>query len=128
MNGFEDVTVGWQGKEYVIPANKQMGLIARVEDALSGDSGIQAINVLMQKQGPSYSRLAAAFGAVLRYAGAQVTDEEIYLSIMDDFSKSRADVAIKLQTVIISLLMIISPPVGHAFRTREPKEAPEKKT
>lgn len=115
MQGFEDVTLGWNGETFTVPANRQMALVARVEDALSGESGKQAITVLMQKEGPPYSRLAAAFGAALRYAGATVTDEEIYLSIMEDFTKSRADVAAKLQTVIVALLMVIAPPVGKAI-------------
>lgn len=114
MQGFDDVTLGWGDKTYTIPANRQMGLVARIEDALSGDTGRQAISVLMQKEGPPYSRLAAAFGAALRYGGASVTDEEIYLSIMDDFTKSRAQVAIKLQTVIVALLMVIAPPIGRS--------------
>ena len=118
MQGFEDVTLGWKGESFTIPANRQMGLVARVEDALSGDTGRQAIAILMQKDGPPYSRLAAAFGAALRYAGATVTDEEIYLSIMEDFTKSKADVVLKLQTVIVALLMVIAPPLGRAVSGR----------
>lgn len=127
MHGFEDVTFGWGGMSYTVPANRQMGLVARVEDALSGDSGRQAISVLMQREGPPYSRLAAAFGAALRYAGAAVTDEEIYLSIMEDFTKSRSDVAVKVQTVIVALLMVIAPPVGRSLNSNGAKAAPEKK-
>lgn len=114
MQGFEDVTLGWKGETFTIPANRQMGLVARIEDALSGDTGRQAISILMQKEGPPYSRLAAAFGAALRYAGANVTDEEIYVSIMEDFSKSQALVVAKLQAVIVALLMVIAPPLGRA--------------
>lgn len=128
MQGFEDITIGWGGASYVIPANRQMGLVARVEDALSGDSGRQAISVLMQREGPPYSRLAAAFGAALRYAGAVVKDEEIYLSIMEDFTKSQSDVAQKVQTVIIALLMVIAPPVGKSLSTASDPEPTEKKT
>lgn len=114
MQGFEDVTLGWKGETFTIPANRQMGLVARIEDALSGDTGRQAISILMQKEGPPYSRLAAAFGAALRYAGANVTDEEIYVSIMEDFSKSQALVVAKLQAVIVALLMVIAPPLGRS--------------
>lgn len=114
MQGFEDVTLGWKDETYTIPANRQMGLVARIEDALSGDTGRHAINILVQREGPPYSRLAAAFGAALRYAGAKVTDEEIYLSIMEDFAKSQRDVSAKLQSVIVALLMVIAPPVAKA--------------
>lgn len=126
MQGFEDVTLGWKGESFTIPANRQMGLVARIEDALSGDTGRHAINVLVQRDGPPYSRLAAAFGAALRYAGAKVTDEEIYLSIMEDFAKSQADVASKLQGVIIALLMVMAPPLARAV-SEETEAASEKK-
>lgn len=127
MQGFEDVTISWAGKSYVIPANRQMGLIARLEDALSGDSGQQAISVLMRKEGPPYSRLAAAFGAALRYAGANVGDDEVYLSITEDMANSAADLTAKLQACVIALLMVISPPIGKKLMEPAKKDDTEKK-
>ena len=111
MQGFDDVTLSWRGASFVVPANRQMMLIAKIEDALSGDSGQQALSVLFRREGPPYSRLAAAFGAALRHAGASVTDEEVYLSIQTDLiAKSKAEQTAAIQSCIISLLSIISPP------------------
>jgi hypothetical protein len=111
MHGFEDVTLSWQDKAYTVPANKQLMLIAKIEAALAGENDEQALAVLFRKNGIPHTRLAAAFGAALRYAGAQVTDEEVYLSIHTDIAnKSRQEVAAKMQGMLMALLAIISPP------------------
>jgi hypothetical protein len=115
MHGFEDVTIGWRGEQYVVPANRQMLLIAKIEDALSGDTGQQALTILFRKEGPPYTRLAAAYGAALRHAGAKVTDDEVYLSIMTDLAHgTKAEAARVIQGAIIALLSIISPPAAAA--------------
>jgi hypothetical protein len=115
MHGFEDVTIGWRGEQYVVPANRQMLLIAKIEDALSGDTGQQALTILFRKEGPPYTRLAAAYGAALRHAGAKVTDDEVYLSIMTDLAQgTKAEAARVIQGAIIALLSIISPPAAAA--------------
>jgi len=116
MKGFEDVTISWRGQDYIVPANRQLMLIALIEDALSGDSGKQALSVLFRREGPPYSRLAAAFGAALRHAGARVSDEEVYLSIMEDMAqRSKAEVTAMVQQSIIALLSIMAPPAARAI-------------
>jgi hypothetical protein len=125
MQGFQPVTLSWKGQKYTVPAESQLRLIAAVEDALAGASGQQAINVLLRREGPPYSRLAAAFGAALRYAGADVSDEDVYLSMMDSMAKG-ADVVIETQAAVMALLSILSPPIGH--KINEEAAAPEKQT
>ena len=115
MKGFEEVKLGWKGEMFVVPADEQMMLIAKIEDALSGASGRQALDVLMRKEGPPYSRLAAAYGAALRHAGANVSDQEVYLSIMNDICSGDADQAIAVQKAVIALLSIIAPEMGRVF-------------
>lgn len=112
MSGFQEVTLSWKGVEYTVPADRQMGLIQVIEDGLTGGTGRQAIGVLLAAEGPSYSRLATAFGKALRYAGAGVTDEEIYLSIIEDVADQKADAAVAVQTCVLSLISIIAPPIG----------------
>lgn len=125
MRGFDDVTLAWQGVEYTVPANAQMMLIAKIEDALSGDTGQQALSVLFRREGPPYSRLAAAFGAALRHAGARVTDAEIYLSIQSDLvSKTNSQKTEAIQSCIMALLSIISPPAIEAMNDK-PEATPD---
>jgi hypothetical protein len=116
MHGFDPVTLGWNGEDFVVPAQRQLMLIAQIEDALAGPNGEQAVMVLFRPNGAPHTRLAAAYGAALRYAGAKVTDEEIYLSIHEDIaSGSQAAVANKVQTMLAGLLAIISPPTARAL-------------
>lgn len=128
MKGFEPVTLSWKGQEFVVPAESQLGLIARLEDALEGASGVPAIVVLTREGGPSYTRLASAYGAALRYAGANVGDDEIYLSIVEGIANADANVATVVQQAIIALLAIIAPPVYDKVMGDAPKkqEAPAK--
>jgi hypothetical protein len=129
MLGFEPVTLTWKGVAYTVPAREQMLLIAKIEDALSGDTGQQAMTVLFRRQGPPHSNLAAAYGAALRHAGARVTDAEVYLSIQTDIAeKSRDEVMATIQGAIIGLLSIISPPVARSMGALpEAGPEPEKK-
>jgi len=131
MQGFEPVTLTWAGAEYTVPADKQMMLIARIEDALTynpatGEHDDQALSVLFRKKGPPHSRLAAALGAALRYAGAKVEDAEIYLAIQNDLAnQSRDNRFMIIQSTIVALLSIISPPAAKAV-TGKGDDAPKK--
>lgn len=130
MQGFEDVTLSWKGMEFTVPANKQLMLIARIEDALAGEKGEQAISVLFRRGGPPFSRLAVAYGAALRFAGARVTDEEVYLTIQSDIAeKSKAAVAATMQAMLAGLIAIISPPASYALtgKTKPDPEIPDPK-
>jgi hypothetical protein len=125
MKGFEPVELSWRGLPYLVPAENQMRLIAEVEDALCAGTGLQAIQVLTRRGGPSYSRLSCAFGAALRYAGCHVSDEEVYLSIQEDFAASNSELAEKVQSAVLALLSILSPPIARSVRgTQSPEKAP----
>ena len=130
MQGFDPVTLTWLGKDYTVPAKSQLMLIARIEDALGGPQGEQAVTVLFRPNGAPHTRLAAAYGAALRYAGAQVTDEEVYLSIHEDIAqKSPQAVAMTMQTMLAGLLAIISPPTARVLsRAGEPDDAKKPQT
>ena len=111
---FEPVTLQWKGEAFTVPADRQMVLIAKIEAALSGDSGRQPLGILMQIDGPSYAELARAFGAALRHAGAEVSDSEVYLSIQEDLAALKPnDVTAKIQTAVVSIITIMSPPLAH---------------
>ena len=115
MQGFDDVVLGWKGDEFTVPANKMLMLVCKIEDALAGDTGEQALTVLMRRQGPPHARLAMAYGAALRYAGADVSDTDIYLSLQSDLSKGDAEGVAAMQSAVINLISIVSPPLGSAL-------------
>ena len=116
MQGFEDVTLSWGGKDYTVPADKQLMLVARIEAAIREASGKHAIPFLLTPGGPDYAALSMAYGAALRYAGADVSDDDIYLAIQEDMADQQAEVAIKVQGAIMGLIDIVSPPFGSKLR------------
>lgn len=69
---FKPVTFGWAGKDYTVPAERALGLIAEIEEVMT------FVDLALSREKPSLSKLARAYGAALRYAGAAVSDEEIY--------------------------------------------------
>lgn len=123
MQGFEDVTIGWGGVDYTIPSERQLMLVAKIEDALGGEAGDQAIAVLLRPAGPPMSRMASAYGAALRMGGAQVTNEEVYLAMMAGLGSDKAGAVSEMQGYILAMLSVVSPPMGKALSL-----APQKKT
>ena len=129
MHGFDDVTLGWKDDLFVVPANKMLMLVCKIEDALAGDSGEQALNVLMRPNGPPHARLAMAYGAALRYAGATVSDDEVYLSLQSELSTGSAEGVAAIQSAVINLIAIVSPPLGSVLlASNEKKRDPVKAT
>lgn len=128
MNGFEPVTLSWRGQEYTVPAEDQLMLIGKIEDALGGN----AINALLSNGGPGYSRLARAYGSALRHAGASVSDNEVYMSIVQGIADQDMDAVTQVNTHIMNLLAIVAPPVALALmgsddQKKAPPKAPPKK-
>lgn len=75
MSVFEPVTFEWVGKSYEIPPKKIMGAIACVEKHVTLREIYLAI---AERDAVPLAALCAGYGALLRYAGAKVEDEEVY--------------------------------------------------
>ena len=78
MGVFDDYPIAWNGKNYVIPAGAMLGAIARIEDVVT----LQELFAYGLRGKAPMAKLARAYGAVLRYAGAALTDEEVYKGIV----------------------------------------------
>lgn len=116
MQGFEDIKLTWKGAEYVIPADRVLRAIAKIEDAIRGDSDRQAIQILTQKPGPTFTRIAMGYAAALQSAGAAVSADEVYLTIMQGLADGDDhETALGVQSAIFSMLAIMSPPIALAL-------------
>lgn len=122
MKGFEDVRLSWKGEEYTVTADRIFELIRRLEDIIMGAGATPAFVLLLQNR-VTQSTLATAYAEALRFAGASVSPQEVYLSIMQDFASNSAEAARKVQDAIVGLLCIISPPLAAEIIG----EPPEKK-
>lgn len=71
---FADKTFGWDGVTYTIPARQVLEAIARVEEHIT----LPELLAFGARSTIPTSKLSRAYGELIRYAGGQVTDEEVY--------------------------------------------------
>lgn len=121
MNGFEDVNLAWGDEVYTVPSEKVFELVRKVETTLMDGGTVPAFALLLNNRVPQ-SVLASAYAEALAFAGATVSGAEVYLSIMNDFAKDAAGGAAKVQSAIVGLLMIISPPMAAEIVGSEPEK------
>lgn len=97
---FEPVTLTWEDKKYLIPAHQVLRAIAIVEEVIT-------LHELMQyntRGTAPAAKLSTAYGAVLRFAGAKVTDEQVYARMFDQGE------AMSIGHAISALLFMMIPP------------------
>lgn len=97
---FDPVTLTWKGADYEVAPDRIMGLIARIEEIVT----LSEIHGAAQKGGMPLAKLAMAYGACLRYAGARVEDAEVYASF---FATGNAEA---IPNAVQALLMMMVPP------------------
>lgn len=100
MSMFEPITLKWGDRDYTIPADGVMNAIARIEEHLT----MEELHAAMAGKGIKRVQLSRAFGSVLRYAGASVTDEDVFQGM---FANDKGKMAI---TATITLLAMMVPP------------------
>ena len=103
MSIFEDIKLAWDGRDYVIPSDRVMGAIARIEDVVT----LGELQRYSEKQAAPLAKVAMAYGTVLRYAGANVTDDQVYAGIFSGEAPNQQD---SIVTSIYTLLAMMLPP------------------
>lgn len=78
MAVFEDVVIQWDGRDYTVPEDRVMRLIAKIEDVVTQHE----LYEYAQRGTMPMGKLSMAYGAALRYAGANVRDDTIYKRIL----------------------------------------------
>jgi hypothetical protein len=82
------IRMKWRGEDYVIPAHRAFEIGAEVEGIVTlGEIGTWGNRV-------PFFKVAKCYGAMLRFAGAKVTDPEVHTEIMANLETAgRARVA-----------------------------------
>jgi len=116
MGAFDDIKIGWAGKEYTIPARKALGAIAQIEEVVTF---AELLRYAQAGQMP-LAKISKAYATVLRYAGADVSEEDVYLGMFaDDSSQQMAFIAMQ------GLMeMMIPPSVKRRFANGTGQPAP----
>lgn len=76
---FQPIVLKWDGVAYTVPANRVLAAIATVENVLTLDE----LGRFTNKGTVPLARVAQAYGALMRFAGADVTDDAIYAGMFD---------------------------------------------
>ena len=111
---FEPIKIEWEGQEYEIPANRILGLIEQIETHVS------YLDLLGNYK---LARISKAYGAALRYADADVTDDQVYEKMFDGASAGQ------VQKAVNGMLAMMIPPKHLQKKTEEskPKRATRRK-
>ncbi len=117
---FEPVALEWLGKEHRIPADNVLRGIAKVEEVIT----LPQLVAYELRDSVPVAHLSMAYGALLRHAGAEVKDEEVYASIFGNGPNQAHAMAM----VTALLATMIPPPVlqkrmAGAGKAREGKLA-----
>lgn len=97
---FKPITLNWQGKELVIPADGVMGAIFAIENHLT----LTEVFEMTDRKKMKMSSIAAAYAAVITYAGVPVSTEEVYKGMFLGGTQARTTEA------VLALLQMMVPP------------------
>jgi hypothetical protein len=97
MGVFSDFTMSWDGVDYSIPKHRILGAIDAVEDVVT----IAEIHTMLaDPEKIRFRKVARAFSELLRYAGAKISDEQVYEGM---FSQDKE----KTSSVMVSLFLLL---------------------
>lgn len=113
MQGFEPVSLVWKGQTFEVVPDRQMELIMRVEDVLRRNDVRPAVSILAQPGGPGIARLAAAYDAALRYAGAELAPGEVYLACQTELAGEGEEQIGLMYQATLGLMALLSPPMSR---------------
>lgn len=97
---FQPVDFIWHDKVYTIAPNRILGAIATIEEHFT----FQDLAEAMKTKKFLLTKLSRAYGDVLRYAGATVTDDEVYVGMFD------GNMHANIQIAVNTLLTMMIPP------------------
>lgn len=113
---FEDIKLSWKGQTVLIPARSVLGAIARIEEVIT----LNELSRHAQSASAPLARIAMAYGRVLRYAGVQVDDDEVYAGMFGG-TESHELVAAAISSL---LSMMISPEIRRRIDSGLPLQKP----
>lgn len=97
MGIFDDIRLKWDGVEYVIPHTRVLRAIAAVEEVATFDE----FNGFSKRRTAPLAKIAMAYGVLLRFAGADVSDDDVYGGM---FANGGATMAQTVSTVLAMMM------------------------
>lgn len=122
MGPFEAFTFNWDGKDYAIPAEEQLRVIAQIEDVVTA---AELAQFTASRRNPPTAKLAMAYGILLRHVGVKVDGVPIGdKAVLKSLFGAKATVE-KTTLVMLSLLSFMGAldDLAEADRKANPPEA-----
>lgn len=94
---FQDVIIGWQGKDYTIPRNRVMRAIAIIEEHFT----LQQLSEFSDPSKMRFTRLSFCAAEVLAYAGVPGTTDELAEQVYEAMIGGDADVMETIQELLL---------------------------
>lgn len=115
VNGFSDIELVWAGKTYTIKSHRVMGAIAQMEEYIT----LTEMGAFQKRGTAPMARMCQAYAAVLKYAGAKVTAEEVYQAAFSGGGNGQ----MPLFLALMQLMLAATPPAQRAEFERSINEA-----
>ncbi len=117
---FDDITLEWEGVPYKLAGDQKiMKVLAAVEDHIT----ISELITQQQSGNVPLAKLSAAYAVMLRFAGARISDAEVYRGMWQGMADSSS-----IATAVSALLAIMVPPGTMDEEEQETSENEENPT
>jgi hypothetical protein len=115
MRAFQDYEIGWNGRNYVIPSDQLLSVIAAMEEHIT-------LSELTARRGIPLGRLSQAYAVVLRRLAVRgadgkllITDREVYTGMFNG-----GDLSGKVMAAVEGLIGLMIPPEDHEAEQAAP--------
>lgn len=110
----DGIRMTFKGAEYHIPPHRAFAIAAQIEEIAT------LFEINSWHANPKFAKMAQCVAAMLRYAGANVTHEEVWQELQEQFHNQDRALLTSSLLALIQLLM------GNAPKREAEGEAPEK--
>lgn len=118
----QPIRLTFRGQEFLIPADRAFQAGAAVEDVVT------LSEIAKWGDNPKFYKIAMAFGALLRFAGCRVSDEEVHADMMSGLRRAaEAGVAEEIPAAM-AIRALMDCLMGGAPPAEPGEDAPEKPT
>ncbi len=98
MAAFEDIRIGWGGKEFVVPSTRVLECIAQIEEVLT----LHEVLLMGEQRRVKLAPVSKAYAVALRFAGCAITDDEAYAAM---FRQQTQEGAMKAVAGLLTMML-----------------------
>lgn len=120
---FQDVKVSWSGETKIILSTNLLRLIAQIEEELP----IQDLLIAANSGKMPVAKVSICYGLILRYAGFDVSDDEVYERLLKPNDTAAFDIVLALSMMVLPKSMLKPEKSEPTGTTRPQRKSSRKK-